>query len=77
MAKRPKIEEALDYCLDNPDRLSAPQLLDRFPEHGEKLQPLLTVASSIGSALPPPVPVDRKAAMKQRLMEAATQRERA
>src|SRR5437899_353199 len=71
MARRLTIEEALDYCLSNPDRLSVQQLLSRFPEHREKLEPLLTRAFSISDALPPPVPAERMAAMKQRLMDAA------
>jgi hypothetical protein len=79
MTKRPtpprgsRIEEALDYCLANPDGLSAQQLLDEFPEHRERLQPLLRVAYGISHAPSSTVPVERKAAMKQRLMDAAAE----
>jgi len=69
--ERVEIQEALDYCLANPDRLSVQDLLAKFPEYREELEPLLALSSRISSVEPPPVPADRRAAMKARLMAAA------
>ena len=33
MVKRLKIEDALDYCLLNPEGLSDDQLLEKFPQY--------------------------------------------
>src|SRR5881394_896124 len=71
MAKKFTIEDALDYCLLNPDGLSDEQLLAKFPQYREQLYPLLVRASSVRSVAPPSVPMERMAAMKQRIMEAA------
>lgn len=71
MAKQVTIEDALDYCLANPDGLSNEELLARFSQHREELQPLLTLGTSIQNIAPPPVPTERRAAMKSRLMSAA------
>src|SRR3954452_17236300 len=73
MTRPPTIEEILDYCLANPEGLSTQQLLDKFPEHSERLQYLLAVAAGIPDlvASVPSVPPDRKVAMRQRLMAAA------
>jgi|GEM_PF-5610846 len=71
MAKRVTIQDALDYCLANPEGLSSDELLGKFPQYRAELQPLLTLGASIQSISPPPVPMDRRAAMKARLMSAA------
>ncbi|MDQ3928911.1 MAG: DUF5667 domain-containing protein, partial [Chloroflexota bacterium] len=68
--ERAGIQDALEYCLANPDNLGAEELLGRFPEYREELEPLLALSRSIEAA-PPAVPVERRAAMKQRLMQAA------
>ncbi len=68
---RMTIEEALDYCLANPDNLSAQELLAMFPQYRAELEPLLALSTAIRQSGPPPVPSERRAAMKQRLMNAA------
>jgi hypothetical protein len=65
------IEDALDYCLLNPDGLSDEELLARFPQYTEQLEPLLACALSLREFAPPPVPLERRAAMKERLVTAA------
>lgn len=72
---RVTIQEALDYCLANPDGLSAEELLKRFPEYRDELQPLLAISADLASITPPPVPDDRRTLMKQRLMRAASARQ--
>src|SRR5687768_8338859 len=70
----PSVEEALDYCLANPEGLSVEELLQRFPEHREELQPLLALSANIVQIAlleTPPVPAERRAAMKARLQDAA------
>src|SRR5437868_5042275 len=70
---RPRtIEEVLDYCLANPEGLSTDELLAMFPEHRDRLQTLLSVAAGLEELMPAPVPEDRKASMKQRLIDAAS-----
>ncbi|HYP39447.1 MAG TPA: DUF5667 domain-containing protein [Chloroflexia bacterium] len=69
--ERAGIQDALEYCLANPDDLGAEELLGKFPEYREELAPLLVLSRSIQGVEPPPVPVERRAAMKQRLMQAA------
>jgi hypothetical protein len=69
--ERAGIQDALEYCLANPDNLGAEELLGRFPEYREDLAPLLALSRSIQGVEPPPVPVERRAAMKHRLMQAA------
>src|SRR5689334_5315948 len=64
-------QEALDYCLANPDNLSAAQLLARFPAYQEELQPLLALGDLLRQAPVPAVPPDRRAAMRRRLPAAA------
>jgi hypothetical protein len=68
------LQEALRYCLENPDGLSSNELLGRFPQYREELEPLLDLDSRIKSALPVSMPSDRKAAMRQRLRNAAVAR---
>src|SRR4051812_16387667 len=68
------IQDALDYCLENPEGLSAEELLSRFPEYREELASLLGFAAGLGALEPPAVPAARRAAMKARLMEAAAGR---
>jgi hypothetical protein len=68
---RVTIEEALDYCLENPDGLSPQELLDMFPAYRDELAPLLGIGAGIASVSPPHVPFERRAAMKARLMDAA------
>lgn len=65
------IQDALDYCLVNPDNLSAQELLARFPEYRRELGPLLALSTGLRGLNPPPVPDARRTAMKQRLMQAA------
>jgi hypothetical protein len=68
------IEEALDYCLANPDGLSAAQLLAKFPQHSAELQPLLALQpglAQLASIEPPPVSDARREAMKSRIQAAA------
>ncbi len=67
------IHDALEYCLANPDGLGVEELLARFPQYGGELEPLLVLSSRIEEVMPPPVPVERRAAMKARLMEVAAQ----
>ncbi|MEO6457418.1 MAG: DUF5667 domain-containing protein [Chloroflexia bacterium] len=69
---RVTIQDALDYCLVNPDGLSVEELLMKFPEYRDELQPMLALSVNIATLEPPPVPVDRRAAMKQRLMASAS-----
>ena len=69
---RVTIQDALDYCLVNPDGLSVEELLAKFPEYRAELQPLLALSANIATLEPPPVPADRRAAMKQRLMGVAS-----
>jgi predicted ATPase len=64
-------QEALDYCLANPDRLSAAELLARFPAYREDLEPLLVLGDLLRQAPVPAVPPDRRAAMRRRLIAAA------
>ena len=64
-------QEALDYCLANPDNLSAAELLARFPAYQEELQPLLALGDLLRQAPAPAVPPDRRAAMRRRLLAAA------
>ncbi len=68
---RVMIQDALDYCLENPEGLSAEQLLGRFPEYRDELAPLLGLATSIEELTPPAVSAVRRDAMKARLMHAA------
>ena len=69
------IQDALDYCLANPDGLSTSQLLARFPEQAEQLQSLLQLAQNVEKIGPPSVPTERREAMKQRLVQAAAARQ--
>jgi Domain of unknown function (DUF5667) len=70
--ERLSIQEALDYCLENPDGLGAQELLDKFPQYREELQPLLGLAHQITAELmPPTAAVGRREAMKARLVSAA------
>ncbi|HYO49718.1 MAG TPA: DUF5667 domain-containing protein [Chloroflexia bacterium] len=75
--ERAGIQDALEYCLANPDNLGAEELLGRFPEYREELEPLLRISRSIQGVEPPPVPVERRSAMKHRLMQAAAERQMA
>jgi len=68
------IQEALNYCLENPEGLSAEELLSKFPEYQEELASLLGLVASVGTLAAPSVPADRRAAMKARLMAAAAAR---
>lgn len=65
------LQEALDYCLENPDSLGVPELLDRFPQHRVELEPLLRLGLRIEASAPPPIPDARRSALKARLMQAA------
>ncbi|MGA7730965.1 MAG: DUF5667 domain-containing protein [Chloroflexia bacterium] len=72
--ERLSIQEALDYCLENPEGLGAQELLDKFPQYREELQPLLGLAQQITTELvPPPLGIGRREAMKARLVAASAQ----
>lgn len=73
----PSLDEALQYCLDNPDNLSDTQLLDRFPHHREELEPLLALDRQLKSALPRTMPAQSKALVRQRLMDTIAARQAA
>ena len=62
------IEQALQYCLENPDNLSTGQLLSKFPEYREELEPLLAFDTQLKIALPHEMPPESKALVKQRLV---------
>ena len=62
------IEQALQYCLENPDNLSTGQLLSKFPEYWEELEPLLAFDTRLKSALPHEMPAETKTLVKQRLV---------
>lgn len=64
-------EEAFRYCLENPDNLSAEQLLAKFPGYREELQSLLALDGSMSSALPHSMHPDKHTALKAQLMAAA------
>src|SRR6266568_87544 len=72
--ERATIQDALDYCLENPEGLRAEELLNRFPQYREELAPLLGLAAGIATATGPAmpaVPAGRREALKARLMGAA------
>jgi hypothetical protein len=69
------IEQALQYCLDNPDNLSTEQLLSKFPQYREELASMLAFDSQLNSALPLGMPEDSKAQIKQRLINRVTARQ--
>ncbi len=62
------IEQALQYCLENPDNLSTSELLSKFPEYRGELEPLLAFDTQLKSALPHEMPAESKAFVKQRLV---------
>lgn len=68
------LQEALNYCLENPEGLSTEQLLDKFPRHREELASLLAFDSRLAASLPTRMSPDRSAAIKQRLMAKAASR---
>lgn len=68
-------EEALTYCLENPDSLSMEQMLDRFPQYREELESLLTLHGRVARVLPQTLSPERRAAMKSRLITAADNRQ--
>lgn len=65
-------EEALRYCLENPDGLSTEEMLNRFPQYREELQSLLALHGRVAHVLPQTLSPERRAAMKARLMTAAS-----
>jgi hypothetical protein len=75
MMEPSSLEQALKYCLENPDNLSTRQLLDKFPEHREELEPLLAFDTRLKDALTGSIPAESKAAMKQRLVNVAVARQ--
>lgn len=75
MPKQISIEDALDYCLLNPANLSTKELLDRFPEYREQIEPLLALAADLKTIPTPHVPAERRAARKERLVAAAATRQ--
>jgi hypothetical protein len=66
------LQDALDYCLENPDGLSAQELLEAFPQFRGELALLLGLTAAIESAAPS-VPAANRAAMKARIVSAAAQ----
>ncbi|MEO8285382.1 MAG: DUF5667 domain-containing protein [Chloroflexota bacterium] len=69
--ERVTIQDALDYCLANPDDLGVEELLDKFPEYRDQLGPLLGLASRFETLVPPAIPVSRRDAIKSRVVAAA------
>jgi hypothetical protein len=65
------IQEALDFCLENPEGLSQEELLASFPDYRAELASLLDLATGVKSLPVSAVPADRRAAMKAWLMAAA------
>ncbi|MEO6458595.1 MAG: hypothetical protein ABIO92_10065 [Chloroflexia bacterium] len=63
------IEQAFQYCLENPDNLSTAQLLSKFPQHRDELELLLAFDTQLNKALPLEMPPDSKALVKQRLVD--------
>ncbi len=74
MPKYNEVEEALDYCLQNPGNLSVNELLDKFPEYQEQIEPLLVLAANLNTIQTPYIPLERRAAMKGRLLAASERR---
>ncbi|MDQ5827459.1 MAG: DUF5667 domain-containing protein, partial [Chloroflexota bacterium] len=70
------LQDALDYCLFNPDELEMEELLAKFPESREELVPLLALCGLISEAVPP-VPQERREAIKGRIQDAALARQQA
>ncbi|HEX8597502.1 MAG TPA: DUF5667 domain-containing protein [Chloroflexia bacterium] len=70
------LQDALDYCLFNPDELEMEELLAKFPESREELAPMLALCGLISEAVPP-VPQERRDAMRDRIQEAALARQQA
>src|SRR5215211_98928 len=64
-------EEALSYCLDNPDGLITEDLLSRFPEYSEELEPLLALDAGIRTAASEGMADDSRLAMRARLVSVA------
>lgn len=62
-------EQALQYCLENPDKLSTSELLNEFPQYREELEPLLAVDARLRTSLPRSMPPASKERMKRQLME--------
>lgn len=69
--ERLSIQDALAYCLANPDNLSPEELLDRFPEHRQELGDLLALDASIKRGVDVGMAVERRAAVKEHLISAA------
>lgn len=65
------IQDALDYCLENPEGLSAEELLGKFPDYREELAPMLGLAARVMELDAPTVPATRRASMKARLVAQA------
>ena len=70
------LQDALDYCIANPEGLETEQLLGKFPELREELVPLLALCSLVSESAPR-VPQDRYLAMKARVVSAAVARQQA
>ncbi|HUP27414.1 MAG TPA: hypothetical protein VM409_03190, partial [Chloroflexia bacterium] len=62
------IEQALQYCLENPDNLSTDELLSKFPRYRDELESLLAFDKQLGSSLPLQMPAESKALVKQRIV---------
>lgn len=65
------LQDALDYCLANSEEMEMEELLSKFPESREELVPLLALCGLISEAVPP-VPQERREAIKGRFLDAAT-----
>lgn len=61
-------EEVFRYCLENPDQLSAEQLLDKFPPYREELRALLDLDRRMVDTLPHAMPDGSREAIRQRLL---------
>jgi hypothetical protein len=68
------LQEALDYCLANSEEMEMEELLSKFPDSREELVPLLALCGLISEAVPP-VPQERREAIKGRILDAAMARQ--
>jgi hypothetical protein len=66
------LEEAFRYCVENPDHLSTAELLSKFPEYREALQPLLVLDRQLDVALVRPLPAPARATIKAQMRAAST-----
>jgi hypothetical protein len=66
-------EEALEYCLQNPDALTTEQLLAKFPHYARELAQLLALDQQLKGALPGAAPSISLDKVKARLLSSLAQ----